>query len=43
MDLITYLPCVSGGYGLVYTILDRLSKYVSFLPYTETISDEGLF
>ena len=42
MDLITHLPCVSAGYDSVCTIVDRLSKYVYFVPYAETISAEGL-
>ena len=42
MYLITQLPCVSAGYNLVYTIVDWLSKYVYFVPYSETISAEAL-
>ena len=42
MDLITHLPRVSAGYDSVYTIVDRLSKYVYFVPCAEIISAEGL-
>ena len=40
MDLITHLPRVSAGYDSVCTIVVRLSKYVYFVPYYETISAE---
>ena len=43
IDLITYLPHVSAGYDSVCTIVDRLSKYVYFVPCTKTISAKGLF
>ena len=42
MDLITYLPHVSAGYDSVCTIVDRLSKYVYFVPCAKTISAKGL-
>ena len=31
MDLITHL-LISEGFDLVFTIVDRLSKYVTFIP-----------
>ena len=31
MDLITHLP-TSEGFDLVFTIIDRFSKYVTFIP-----------
>ena len=31
MDLITYLP-TSEGFDLVFTIVNRFSKYVTFIP-----------
>ena len=31
IDLITYLP-TSEGFDLVFTIVDRFSKYVTFIP-----------
>ena len=42
MDLITPLPHVSFGYDSVCTIVDQMSKYVYFVPYTKIISAEGL-
>ena len=42
MDLITHLPRVSAGYDSVCTIVDRLSKYVYFVPCVEVIFAEGL-
>ena len=32
MDLITHLP-TSKGFDLVFTIVDRFSKYITFIPY----------
>ena len=31
MDLITHLP-LSNGFDAVFTIVDRFSKYVTFVP-----------
>ena len=31
MDLITHLP-LSSGYDAIFTVVDRFSKYVTFLP-----------
>ena len=31
MDLITYLP-TSKGFDFVFTIFDRFSKYITFIP-----------
>ena len=42
MDLIIYLPHVSPGYDSICTIIDRLSKYVYFVPCAETMSTEDL-
>ena len=33
MDLITHLP-FSCGHDVVFTIVDRFSKYVTFVPYS---------
>ena len=35
MDLITFLP-TSEGFDLVFTIIDRFSKYVAFIPWKAT-------
>ena len=43
LDLISYLPTVSSGYDSVCTVVDRLLKYVYFVPYAEMISAEGLY
>ena len=42
MDLVTHLLCDSAGFDSVCTIVDRLSKYIYFVPCAETISAEGL-
>ena len=31
MDLVTHLP-PSCGYNMVFTIIDRFSKYITFVP-----------
>ena len=38
MDLITYILHVSAGYDSVCSIVDRLLKYVCFLPCVEMMS-----
>ena len=35
MDLISHLP-TSEGFDSVFTIVDRLSKYVTFIPWKAT-------
>jgi hypothetical protein len=32
MDLITHLPTTESGFDAVFTIVDRFSKYVTFIP-----------
>ena len=41
MDLITHLP-TSEGFDLVSTIIDRFSKYVSFIPCEATCTAPDL-
>ena len=41
MDLITYLP-TSEGFDLVFTIVDRFSKYVTFIPCKATCTAPDL-
>ncbi len=38
MDFITHLP-VSAGYDGIFTIVDRFSKYVRFIPYVSGSAD----
>ena len=33
MDLITYLP-LSNGFNTAFTIVDKFSKYVTFMPFS---------
>jgi hypothetical protein len=35
MDFITHLP-LSNSYDGIFTIVDRFSKYVKFIPYNST-------
>ena len=42
IDFITHLPYISAGYDSVCTIVDRLLKYVYFVPHAITISAEVL-
>ena len=41
MDLGTHLP-ISKRYNLVFTIVDRFSKYVTFFPWKTTCTALGL-
>ena len=41
MDLITHLPS-SNGCDAVFTIVDRLSKYVTFVPCSTSSTALGL-
>ena len=41
MDLITHLP-TSEGFDLVFTIVDRFSKYVTFVPCKATCTTPDL-
>ena len=41
MDLITYLP-TSEGFDSVFTIVDRFSKYVTFIPCKATCTAPDL-
>ena len=38
MDFITHLP-VSSNYDGIFTIVDRFSKYVRFIPYSSGSAD----
>ena len=42
MDLITHLPTTDAGFDSMYTIADRLSKYIYFMPCTATVSADDL-
>ena len=41
MDLITYLPTYEG-FDSVFTIVDRFSKFVTFIPYKPTCTAPDL-
>ena len=41
MDLITHLP-TSEGFDLVFTIVDRFSQYVTFIPCKATCTAPDL-
>ena len=32
MDFVTHLPTTPRGYDAIFTIVDRFSKYVTFIP-----------
>ena len=42
MDLITHLSVTDRGFDSIVMFVDRLSKYVYFVPCVETISAEQL-
>ena len=42
MDIITHLPVTEWGCDAIVTFVDRMSKYVYFVPCKSTISAEEL-
>ena len=42
MDIITHLPVTKRGCDAIAMFVDRMSKYVYFVPCKSTISAEGL-
>ena len=42
MDIITHLPVTERGCDAIATFVDRMSKYVYFVPCKSTISAEDL-
>ena len=42
MDIITHLPVTERGYAAIAMFVDRMSKYVYFVPCKSTISAEEL-
>ena len=42
MDLIAHLPTTDAGFDSLYTVVDRLSKYVYFMLYSATVSANDL-
>jgi len=42
MDLVTSLPSTRHGNNAIFTIVDRFSKYVTFLPTKIAITAEDL-
>ena len=42
IDLITHLTTTSVGFDSVYAVVNRLSKYVYFMPCIATVSADDL-
>ena len=42
MDLTTHLPTTDTGFNSVYIVVDRLSKYIYFVPCIATVSADNL-
>ena len=42
MDLVTHLPTTDHGYNVIYTVVDRLSKFTYFIPCKHTVSAADL-
>ena len=42
MDLITSLPLTSSGFDAVFTVVDRFSKLVTFIPTNTSVDAPGL-
>lgn len=40
MDFIMSLPSSTHGYDAIYTVVDRFSKYVTFIPCHSTLTAE---
>lgn len=38
MDFITHLPKTKDGFDAIFTVVDRLSKFVTFIPTTTDVS-----
>ena len=38
MDLVTHLPATNSGHDTIYTVVDRLSKFMYFTPCKHTFS-----
>ena len=42
MDLVTHLQATECNYDAIYTVVDRLSKFMYFIPCKHTISAANL-
>ena len=42
MDLAAHLLANNYGHDVIYTVVDRLSKFIYFIPYKHTVSTAGL-
>ena len=42
MDLVTHFPAINHGHNVIYTVVNRLSKFEYFIPCKHTVSAAGL-
>ncbi len=42
MDFVTHLPMTSAGFDAIFTIVDRFSKLVTFIPMKTTATAEDV-
>ena len=42
MDFVTHLPTTPRGYDAIFTMVDRFSKYVCFVPMKTTATAEDV-
>ena len=42
MDLVTHFPATDHGYDVIYIVVDRLSKFIYFIPRKQTASAADL-
>ena len=42
MDLVTHLPATDCGHDVIYTVIDRLSKFTYFIPCKHTVDAADL-
>ena len=42
MDLVTHLPATNHVHIVIYTVVDKLSKFIYFIPCKHTVSAADL-
>ena len=42
MDLVTHLPATDYGHNAIYTVIDRVSKFIYFIPCKHTVGAADL-
>ena len=42
IDLVTHFPATDYAHNAIYVVVDKLPKFVHFIPFKHTVSDPGL-